>query len=391
MVPRIPPGTSAALLALTLVVGACHSDATSSSSSWDGRPSDGAALSDGGVTAVADGARVDEAFAEVDRLLRQAFARGAFPSVAVVVRDREDREVYRGIQGGFGLARPIAVASASKLASGLVLFSIIGRGLLSLDTTTGQSLGWTGAKAAITLRHLMSFTSGLPPEPPCLLNPLVTLATCVDDIRDGAVVAAPGQRFDYGGAHLQVAGRMAEVATGKGWNELFVEHLAEPLGLSSALSYFTLPRQGMGTRNPLVAGGLRLSTLDYLEILALAFHGGRYKGLAPASPALFVAQAREPFPDAVIGNSPAANAGHPYHYGLAAWLECDTPAQGCAVLSSPGAFGFTPWLDRDAGYYAVIATELGGANGSTTGVVKESLDLESQLQPVIRAALARRR
>ena len=31
----------------------------------------------------------------------------------------------------------------------------------------------------------------------------------------------------------------------------------------------------------------------------------------------------------------------------AAWLECPPPAVNCAVLSSPGAFGFTPWLDRD--------------------------------------------
>ena len=47
----------------------------------------------------------------------------------------------------------------------------------------------------------------------------------------------------------------------------------------------------------------------------------------------------------------------PFRYGLAVWLECATPtafASGCNSQSSPGAFGFTPWFDRDAGYYAMI-------------------------------------
>ena len=39
---------------------------------------------------------------------------------------------------------------------------------------------------------------------------------------------------------------------------------------------------------------------------------------------------------------------------------CDTRATSCAELSSPGAFGFTPWFDRAAGYCAIRDVELDG-------------------------------
>jgi hypothetical protein len=80
------------------------------------------------------------------------------------------------------------------------------------------------------------------------------------------------------------------------------------------------------------------------------------------------------------------NAGYPFLYGLTAWLECSTPATGCAVISSPGAYGFTPWVDRNAGYYAIIGT----LNTTSSGkVVKASIDAAQALKPAIVAALGK--
>ena len=78
--------------------------------------------------------------------------------------------------------------------------------------------------------------------------------------------------------------------------------------------------------------------------------------------------------------------GLPYHYGLTAWLKCDTPATGCAEISSPGAFGFTPWLDRSAGYYAILGMEL-DRDAVDSGVVDFAVKLQQQLAPLIREQL----
>lgn len=328
------------------------------------------------------------AWVAVDQKAAAAFAASTnVDGMTVTVFDRNDTKVFEKSYGSFSPAQRVPVASASKIVAGTVIFRLIGQGLLSLDSTTAQVLGWSGARGTITLRHLLSFTSGLEPDAACINNPFIMLAACVDQIRDdpAALVAAPGTRFDYGGTHLQVAGRMAEVVTGKSWNTLYAEQLRAPLGISAESTFYSLPDQRVGTTNPRVAGGMTASLDEYARILAVSFHRGSYQGVTYAPAALFDLQAIAPYPGATIGNSPFASLGIDFRYGLAAWLECSTPATGCSTLSSPGAFGWTPWFDRQAGYYAVIAMYQNGPSGS--GIVAFSVNLAQSLKPDIVRAL----
>lgn len=330
------------------------------------------------------------AWAEVERKSAAAYERSGVSGMTVAVFDRNDVKIFERSYGDFSPTKRVAVASASKLAAGTVIFGVIGQGLLSLDSTTAQVLGWTGARGGITLRQLLSFTSGLLPDAPCIDSPLTTLAACVDQVRSdpAALVALPGTRFDYGGTHLQVAARMAEVATGKTWNTLYAEHLRAPLGLGTESTFYTLPVQRIGTFNPRAGGGLTASLDEYARILAVSFHRGTYQGRTVAPAALFDEQAVAPYPDATIGVSPFANLGLDFRYGLAAWLECSTPRTGCSTLSSPGAFGWTPWFDRQAGYYAVIGLQQVSVDSS--GVVAFSVNLAQSLKQDIVHALGAR-
>jgi CubicO group peptidase (beta-lactamase class C family) len=304
--------------------------------------------------------------------------------MGLAIYDAQGNKRFEKMYGNFAPDQRIAIASASKLVSGLTILRLVDQGFLTLDSTTGAVLGWTGPQAAITLRQLLSFTSGLPPEAPCTLLPGFTLAECVDDIADMDLVATPGTRFDYGSSHLHVAARMAEVVTGQSWASVFAAQIKTPLGLGADMVYYTGPRQGVGTTNPLIAGGLRATMNEYARVLRLEFDRGTYQGNSLIGPALFTTQATEPYPNAAIGNSPFQKIGIDYHYGLAAWLECPPPADNCAVLSSPGAFGFTPWVDRDGGYYAILAMEV---TESQSGVVEFSVRLAQDLKPLIRGAL----
>jgi hypothetical protein len=61
---------------------------------------------------------------------------------------------------------------------------------------------------------------------------------------------------------------------------------------------------------------------------------------------------------------------------------------GCPISSSPGAFGFTPWIDRETGYVAILGMEVGPDTTETPSeVVDFAVALEQTLQPLIRAAL----
>jgi CubicO group peptidase (beta-lactamase class C family) len=199
------------------------------------------------------------------------------------------------------------------------------------------------------------------------------------------VIAPPATRYDYGSTHLHTAGRMAEVVTGASWNSVFAQQLRDPLGLSSEAQYYTFPRQTLGTTNPLIAGGLRMTMNEYANVLRIVFAKGQAPGTPQISSALFDVQGRQPYPGVTIGGSPAEANGFDFKYGLTAWLECTTPASGCESLSSPGAFGFTPWIDRAAGYYAILGMETTDVHGE---VVNWALTLQQQLKPLIAQAVS---
>ena len=323
-------------------------------------------------------------FAAVDAAARTAFEAQSIDGMGLAIYTRDGTKVFEQMYGSYSPDQRVAIASASKLVSGVTIFRLIDQGFLTLDSTTHDVLGWTGPNGDITLRHLLSFTSGLPPENRCTYQQEVTLADCVELISGSTLDAAPGPRFDYGSTHLAVAGRMAEVATGREWNDLFGDLIRDTIGMPSDIVYYTNALQAAGTINPLLAGGLRVSMNEYERLLHFVYDKGVWQGRAVLAPAIFDTQTIAPYPDAEIGQSPTDNTPD-VRYGLTAWLECNTPETGCATISSPGVFGFTPWLDRNAGYYAVLGMQ-NIRNPNTTD--NFAVILEQQLKPLIVQALS---
>ena len=271
-------------------------------------------------------AAVPEAFKTIDATARAAFEEQGLSGMGLSIYDAQGNKVFEQMYGDFGADRRIPIASASKLVAGLTILRLIDQGRLSLDSTTAQVLSWNGPQGAITLKQLLSFTSGLPPRDACALRPGITLAECVNSLSKLKLVAAPGTRFDYGNTHLHVAARMAEVVTGKTWNAIFASELRAPLGIGAQAVFYTWPRRPEGTTNPLIAGGLQMTMNEYAKVLELEYQRGVYRGKRLIGDALFTAQATEPYPNAVIGDTPVGRIGLEYHYGLANWLECPPPA-----------------------------------------------------------------
>lgn len=344
----------------------------------------------------------------VETAVRNAHGRWpSSPPMALLVHDATGRAVFTLELAGFDRTKPLPVASASKLVTALVLLRLVDRATLSLDATTAQVLGWDGASGSITLRQLLAQVSGLAPNEPCLNRRDMTLAACVEAIRlrASAPVHPPGAHFDYGGSHFHFAARMAEVADGRSWNRLFEDEWRKPLGLASSTRFETTPWLvgGAGeSTNPRPAGGLVASADDYMKLLGVSFRlpGSTGPKNAPAHAMerwtrtdLFDLLATEPHPPESVGGSPMARAsGQPMRYGLGAWLECVPARQPCPVVSSAGAFGWTPWLDREAGYFALLAMyRLPERGAAAAGMVADAVLLQQQLKPLIAQALQAQR
>jgi hypothetical protein len=55
------------------------------------------------------------------------------------------------------------------------------------------------------------------------------------------------------------------------------------------------------------------------------------------------------------------------HYSVAHWVE-DDPAQGDGAFSSPGVFGFYPWISATRSSYGIVARELNAGQAAWDSV-----------------------
>ena len=300
--------------------------------------------------------------------------------------------VYSGAFGGFTNQTYVPVASASKLVSATVLLRLVDEGTLSLDTPTKALLtdrsgaAWSGNMGNIQLRHLLSFTSGISGDDATSEDASITLKEAVDRIYDNQAVAAllPGSTFYYGSTHLRIAARMAEVATGKPWRQLFDEQLRVPLAWAPLSTYG-------GAQNPNPAGGLACTGKEYSRFLMLQLRQGLDGSNRLLAQATIQQQRQDGFgPSTLIAYSPyQVVQGKAFHYGFGTWLETadgQPPTVGNPVIrwSSTGKFGWAPWIAADGTYAALIMTQ---QPDQATAFVPSEL-LKAQLDPLIRAALA---
>lgn len=261
---------------------------------------------------------------------------------AVLVLAIDGQVVYEHAFGAWNTARDVPLDTASRWFTATAIATLVDDGLVRWDDPVSRFLPpWTGRRGTITLRQLLAHTSGLPPEHACLGDPSLTLADCADRLASAELLADPGTEFREGHASYAVAGRIAEVASGKSWAQLFDERVARPLHLARA-SYGV-------TANPDLSRGLAAPALDVLALLRL--HAGQ--GRAGAAHLLQAATVRTMQRDQ-RGSARVAASSRTLSVGLGAWRD-RTDARGDAEqVSGQAPGGVTPWIDRPRGLTAVF-------------------------------------
>ncbi len=257
---------------------------------------------------------------------------------ALILIENNGHSVLRRAYGNQRLDSSVPIASASKWLAAAVVMSVVDEGKLSLDDPASKYLGAlrAGAKARITLRQLMSHTSGMTTGSPCLDTAAKTLHDCAMEIAQQPLVSEPGTSFRYGGASIQVAGRIAEIATGQEWNRLFRERVAAPLQMHNTR---------FESGNPRLAGGAVSTPEEYSRFVIMLLQNGSYRGHRVLSPQAVEAIESDQTGDARVDLNPFAGftEADPLvarnRYGIGGWVEHD------GTCSSPGSFGFVPWLD----------------------------------------------
>jgi CubicO group peptidase (beta-lactamase class C family) len=290
-------------------------------------------------------------FSSIDKKIDSWIDSGYYPGASLIVV-KNNRVIHEKYFGNYQPQTVTYIASAGKWLAAATIATLVDEGKLSWDDKVEKWLPqFKDIKGKATLRQLFSHTSGYPDYQPEGKHPddYQTLAESVKHIVDLPADAPPGAAFRYGGLAMQVAGRMAEIASGKNWEDLFQQKIAKPLHMTA--THFT-PVSAVGGQNPMLGGAARCTLADYANFLSMISNNGVFNHKRILS-----AKAVKEMQGDQVGNagliSPTADyvkitRRHSYTaiYGLGEWREEIDRNGKATLLSSPSWAGAYPWVDK---------------------------------------------
>lgn len=244
----------------------------------------------------------------------------------------------------------VPLISAAKWISAATILRLVDEGFLSLDDPVSKYLNYfEGEHGTITVRQMLSHTSGLPMYHECMFLSDILLDQCTRSIAQMELESTPGTQFLYAGTAFSVAGRVAEAAIGddKRWGDIFFEHFADPMDMF-------LTNYG-NTRNPLLSEGYVVSSLtEYGRFLQMILDGGVYDNKQILSEAALNEMFADQTANAETGFNPR---GGDISYGLGIWRDQVNDDGTAVVVSSPGGAGYMPWINFDRNIIGIFMVE----------------------------------
>lgn len=209
--------------------------------------------------------------ARVDRALDRAIEKAELPGAVVLARIRRDGEVLEHLSArGLAVVRPERIpvaretvydlASLTKvMATTTAVARLVAEGRLDLDAPVAKYLSHFGerGKEAVTLRHLLTHSSGLRPWRAYhelllekerrtgrrILGTPEARAAVLESICRSRLVHEPGSAAVYGDLDFIVLGAVVEAVTGERLDRWCREALFGPMGLAGT-GYRPFSEQG---------------------------------------------------------------------------------------------------------------------------------------------------
>jgi CubicO group peptidase (beta-lactamase class C family) len=194
-----------------------------------------------------------QALASAFHIIEQAVADGSLPGASVlimrhgkVIDQRSFGDCELDPKRPFQLDTICWIASLTKPITAAAAMKLVEGGKLDLDRPIAdylpqfsQLVTEDGQQHAVTIRQLMSHTSGIPAAVPLREPYFFTqswfqrkLTDVVDAIARRPLDFAPGSQVHYSNAAPYVLGRIIEVSSGKDFGEFVQREICEPLQMN---------------------------------------------------------------------------------------------------------------------------------------------------------------
>jgi hypothetical protein len=246
---------------------------------------------------------------------------------------------------------PMSIASASKWIYGMYVLQKRG-GVANLSSADIAFLNFTSGYSYMG-SDTQSATCTAPPSGADSINYCLTLPSSTPGKLFSSQNPATIGLFDYDAGHEENhAGQLQPEINALDTSALGAA-IAGELGI---------PGVTLRYNQPLLAGGIYGTANDYTPLLRAVLSGQlQMLGALGKNPVC-----------AWTGASSCNAAYSPiitvhWHYSMAHWVE-DDPTSGDGAFSSPGAFGFYPWIEANKNYYGVIARAVPTGSGAQNGL-----------------------
>jgi CubicO group peptidase (beta-lactamase class C family) len=358
-----------------------------------------------------------------DTVLNNAVNRGDIPGVVAAVTNSKET-FYQAAVGERGLGDGLPMrfdtvfylASMTKPITATAAMQLVEQGRLELDTPIDQWVaeaasiqvldGWDAGgeprlrapKRPVTLRHLLTHTSGL-----AYFGWNADLARYMKEKNvpalDSGEAAAyypplmfdPGERWEYG-ISIDWVGKLVEVVSGKSLGTYMQEYIFSPLGMGSTgfritpdmeARRATVHQRGedgklvatgwVRQQNPLLesgGGGLYSSAPDYLQFIRMILNGGSGNGnriLKPETVALMSHNAMGDIRVVMLKSENLQRSldaeffpGLPKSWGLSFMINEATAPTGrrAGSLAWAGIMNTFFWIDPGTGIGGVYMTQI---------------------------------
>lgn len=255
--------------------------------------------------------------AAVEQTIKGRVECTALPAFYWEIGDKDGSVAIGSVGITFTAGTRLNVASASKLVWGAY---VVERFKDNVDAIDFRSMSMQSGYTDLT------YTS-------CI--DAVSVRDCLNTGKNGQLTQSAVDRFSYGGGHFQR--QAVDLGLGAFGNNALAAEVKKYIGAELDLGYSSpQPAAGVQTTPAAYAAFLRKLLVGQLALSGRL--GARPICTLPSSCST-----------ALYSPSPYA-----WHYSYGHWVE-DEPETGDGAFSSPGAFGFYPWIDASKTYYGILA------------------------------------
>jgi CubicO group peptidase (beta-lactamase class C family) len=273
------------------------------------------------------------------------------------------------------------IASMTKPITAVAVLMMQDERKLSIDDPLVKYI--PGFDPRITLRHMLTHTSGMAEASPAELKTAKTLADLVPIYSAKPVSFDPGSQWKYCQSGINMLARVVEIVSEQQFPEFLEKRLFEPLGMKdttfypkpSQLSRIVRPARRYDSgklvdadigllqgkqaddrdRYPAANGGLFSTAIDYAKFAGMMLRGGELMGRRFLTKASFDLLTANQTGDMKAGFIP----GHAWGLGVGVVVD----PQGQTAMCKPGTFGHggaygtQAWIDPKGGVAYILMVQ----------------------------------